>query len=278
MDGGLAIGYFVASGLSGFPAGAFAGGYINFAAGADWWQQGGWVSGIESSGVVRFTFSYGQSVYGAVDTPSNGDPFFLWGRLVALDAPGEVYTDDLGQDGPAGMLYVWLPGGGSPASHAVEVRAGRMRSSSAAMTWWPWISAVGGGIELDSSSSSVVLDGVALRYGAYALNHTAYLQSALSIQGQGDTFQNGEVDTADGYWRRRRRLRQRRPQFGPAPVPGVLRRRARHPERLLGEHRLHRRGPRRLHGWDGQPLPAQSPLLQRPVRDGSGDHERVRAG
>lgn len=48
--------------------------------------------------------------------PSTGDYYSLWGKLEALDAPGEWFrTSD-------GTLYLWAPDGSNPASHTVEAR------------------------------------------------------------------------------------------------------------------------------------------------------------
>jgi hypothetical protein len=48
---------------------------------------------------------------------NEGEQFCLMGVLGALDAPGEWFHDTT-----AGRLYVWLPGGGDPSDHRIEVR------------------------------------------------------------------------------------------------------------------------------------------------------------
>lgn len=62
---------------------------------------------------ARFTW---DDQVGSKYRPSAGNPYFLWGKLQALDAPGEWFRD------AAGTLYLWAPDGASPAVHSVEAR------------------------------------------------------------------------------------------------------------------------------------------------------------
>ncbi len=51
--------------------------------------------------------------------PSAGNYYYLWGKLGALDYPGEWF-----RDGPAdnGLLYLWTPDDSAPSTHIVEAR------------------------------------------------------------------------------------------------------------------------------------------------------------
>ncbi len=45
----------------------------------------------------------------------NGNPYFIWGKKVLLDSPGEWFLEN-------GQLYLWTPDNSDPNSHTVEVK------------------------------------------------------------------------------------------------------------------------------------------------------------
>ena len=47
------------------------------------------------------------------------DLFFIWNKLETLDSEGEAFFDS-----ESHTLYLWAPGGGSPAGREVEIRSG----------------------------------------------------------------------------------------------------------------------------------------------------------
>lgn len=104
--------------LGGFAANAWAGGFIRMAVGKQWSPAVGAVTASTPTG-LSFRYRY---IGAGNDTPAKDDPYFLFGRLVALDAEGEFFLDDSARDGAAYMLYVYKPGGGSPATSTLEVR------------------------------------------------------------------------------------------------------------------------------------------------------------
>ena len=63
------------------------------------------------------TFKYISQAGGPGD-PAAGDPFYITGKLAALDAAGEWF-----RDAAANTLYLWTPTGDSPANHLVEAKA-----------------------------------------------------------------------------------------------------------------------------------------------------------
>jgi hypothetical protein len=63
------------------------------------------------------TFNYISQAGGPGDLAA-GDPFYITGKLAALDAPGEWF-----RDATSDTLYLWPPTGDSPGNHAVEAKA-----------------------------------------------------------------------------------------------------------------------------------------------------------
>jgi hypothetical protein len=63
------------------------------------------------------TFNY-ISQSGGPGDPAASDPFYITGKLVALDAGGEWFRDSI-----AKTLYLWTPTGDSPQNHVVEAKA-----------------------------------------------------------------------------------------------------------------------------------------------------------
>ena len=94
------------------PDGYWNGAYIHIAPGEQWvWQT----ARVSSYVRGRLTFSYSDMGY--LQRPVAGDPYYLFGKFQALDAPGEWYEDPT-----SGKLYLATPKGDSPASHLVEMK------------------------------------------------------------------------------------------------------------------------------------------------------------
>ena len=92
------------------PTNYWMGGTINITIGKVWNSQ---TCPIIGSGIgqVTFTFSPTSTNY----LPNAGNPFFLFGKLSELDAPGEWYFTN-------NLLYLWPPQSDSPASHLIEAK------------------------------------------------------------------------------------------------------------------------------------------------------------
>ncbi len=63
------------------------------------------------------TFNYVSQAGGPGD-PAAGDPFYITGKLAALDAAGEWF-----RGATTKTLYLWTPTGDSPGNHVVEAKA-----------------------------------------------------------------------------------------------------------------------------------------------------------
>jgi hypothetical protein len=76
----------------------WAGAQISFSPGYEWWGFWGDVTSA-SAGMIEFRFAM-QPSQEPYAIPHANDPFFLWGKLEALDAPGEFFLDRDGSYGP----------------------------------------------------------------------------------------------------------------------------------------------------------------------------------
>ncbi len=114
------------SDLASIPAGRFNGGYINFGPGFNIiWTTCDVTT--QTSAQVSFTCNADPRAWnnrsdmtaaGEMIAPSAGNFYYLWGKLEALDTPGEWHWQN-------NTLYLWAPDGASPAAHTVEARARR---------------------------------------------------------------------------------------------------------------------------------------------------------
>ena len=72
---------------------------------------------VTSTSPGSVTFNYISQSAGPGD-PAAGDPFYITGKLAALDAAGEWF-----RDATTNTLYLWTPTGDSPGNHVVEAKA-----------------------------------------------------------------------------------------------------------------------------------------------------------
>ena len=109
------------SDLAVLPAGLFDGGKINFGPGGNLVQTTCDVTSQTASQVSLTcntdpaTNTRVNLTSGTYTQPSNGNFYYLWGKLAALDAPGEWFWE-------ANTLYLWGPDSANPSTHTVEAR------------------------------------------------------------------------------------------------------------------------------------------------------------
>jgi hypothetical protein len=88
---------------------------INIVPGPEWVVE---TARITSSTASSFTFkanTTGQIQYDAFYAPRVGNPYFIWGKRVLLDAANEWFLEN-------GQLYLWAPNNANPNSRTVEVK------------------------------------------------------------------------------------------------------------------------------------------------------------
>lgn len=162
---GRYIGTFNDADLAVFPNGAWTGAAMRCSLSKNWWQTATTITSSPSGSLV-FKYAYDPARF-SWDIPGNGDPYFLIGRLVALDAQNEAFFDDAGVDGPQYTLYMWKPGGGSPAASAVEMRKRNYCIEIAGRSWLKFerLNLLAGGISANSTASNCSFDRFVIEYG-----------------------------------------------------------------------------------------------------------------
>lgn len=83
---------------------------------------------VVSNTADSVTFSY--QVVGSYNEAQEGDPFYLYNSLLALDEPGEAFYDVEGVSGPPNTLYLMPPDQASPLTAVVELRSRRVHPGS----------------------------------------------------------------------------------------------------------------------------------------------------
>jgi fibronectin type 3 domain-containing protein len=187
--------------LSAFAAGAWDGATVHLASGEQWvWQTGR----VTSSGGGALAFNYEQRTgtkSESFETPRPGNPYFLTGKFVALDAAGEWFRDPAG-----GRLYLWTPQGDSPAAgHTVEAKR---RQYAFDLNGRSHVTVQGfnlfaAAITADAASSHVTIDGVDAQYvshfGTAATGWGDFADSGLSLRGTDSVVRNSTIAFSAGH-------------------------------------------------------------------------------
>ena len=131
----------------------WAGGFIQFSAGYEWWGNTGAITAA-TNGRIDFWFNTLSDWHRQYQSPTNDDPFFLWGRLEALDYEKEFYFDAANDYGSANTLYVY----GDPRGKTVEYKKRDyiLNIANASHLRIEGIQFVGGRLQTDINSANVV--------------------------------------------------------------------------------------------------------------------------
>jgi hypothetical protein len=127
-DGVGSVGQYAAtyldSALGALPAGLFNGGEITFAPGTNILhttcdvvsQSSNTISLQCNPDVAAWNARSDLFAHNGIVRPQGGNYYYLWGKLAALDAPGEWFRDS------SGNLYLWTPDGSNPSTHLIEAK------------------------------------------------------------------------------------------------------------------------------------------------------------
>lgn len=182
------------------PEGAFTGAHIDLCPGHNWWHKTGVVTG-NSGDTITFRFRYAWTWREDLDKPKQKDRFAVWGHIATLDTPGEFFIDANGINGPARMLYVWLPDSGTPHNRewALLRRATSISTGNNSHITVKNIEVQGGAVTTGAQSHNNVFDGVEVSFGAINRNLLIFAANiAVDLQGSNHTFRNGRVRYTDG--------------------------------------------------------------------------------
>jgi len=193
------------AGLDTFAADVWTNGIIVYAPGAQWYRRVSPITGNTPNGAnseVRFSFNPYNEASNREDTDI-GDPFFLMGRKVALDAEKEFFFDTIqgataseGRDGPRHMLYLRMPGSVTPVGHVVEMRR-RMNAinlDGVSNLHFENFRIVGGRIKTTSTTGNCVFRSLNVEYASYTWEEEfGDDYQSMIIEGSGHQFLDGSV-------------------------------------------------------------------------------------
>lgn len=148
------------------------------------------------------TFNYVSQAGGPGDVAA-GDPFYLTGKLAALDTGGEWFRDAAAQ-----TVYLWTPTGDRPDQHVVEAKA---RTYGFDLSGLSYITIRGikffaCSINTSSTSTHNTLDGIQALYvshfeqasGAETLWTLHMEDTGIILQGSNNVLQNSEIGFSAG--------------------------------------------------------------------------------
>jgi parallel beta-helix repeat protein len=191
------------------PAGYWNGATIHIESGATWIYEAATitnytravVNGI-SYGVITYTSSFNDPHWYAA-TPGDpfyitGDPYFTAGSFQTLNSAGEFYRDP-----NTGLLYLWTPGGESPASDLIEAKAREWAFDLSGLSYIDidGLNLFAAGINSSATSSHLLFNGINAQYVSqfenYTGNWTPTLLNGTNIIGGTGIVLDGGYDTIE---------------------------------------------------------------------------------
>ncbi|HET6250827.1 MAG TPA: right-handed parallel beta-helix repeat-containing protein [Tepidisphaeraceae bacterium] len=183
--------------VSGLPGGAnaWAGATIHFGAGQSWVIQTGTVLS-SGNGTLTFTYLHNDNY----ETPTAGNKFYLTGKFLGLDAPGEWFHDS-----STGRTYLWMPNSASPTTATVETKARQFALDLDSRSYLNIrnIRILGSSIETNSASSHLIMSGLAVSYvSQLMLNPHGWMNDAATtgilIEGNNNILENSTISHSSG--------------------------------------------------------------------------------
>ena len=185
---------------TGAPAGDWTGAMVFVIPGQRWQSNTRTIAAYDPA---TSTITYDQpimptKVIGGVTEPETaiypryGDPYYLFGSLLALDSAGEWFLD-----AKAGQLYLWPPGDADPSTLAIEVkqRAYAFDVQGRAYVDVAGFGIFGAAIRLENTDHCTV-DGVRAQYVSALRATDAYstLGDVPSMSGTNNTWKNSVIE------------------------------------------------------------------------------------
>jgi len=177
--------------------GAWAGATIHIASGQGWVVQTGTVLN-STPGELTFAFQH----FTSYEVPTAANRFYLTGSFHALDAPGEWYRDP-----STGQLYVWTPGGDSPAAHLIEAkhRLYAFELSGRSYINLQGVRLFASTIDTDASSNHVTISNINAQYVSHEMlnpvpwdGHNRGASTGIVLNGSNNVLQNSTIAYSSG--------------------------------------------------------------------------------
>ncbi|QHW32980.1 carbohydrate-binding protein [Paenibacillus rhizovicinus] len=166
---------------------------------AKWTAWGATVTG-SGGGTVNFAIPGDMGDYTNPGDTTRGDKnyYYLAGKLGLLDAEKEWFYDSA-----ASKLYLYAPGGGSPSTKTVEVKARRQAIDLTGKSNIRFTGIDITGAEMKITGDNNVIDGMTATYifshNARGLYHThPVTDDGIHIMGSNNTVKNGDFGFSDG--------------------------------------------------------------------------------
>jgi hypothetical protein len=185
---------------TGAPAGDWTGAMIFVIPGQRWQSNTRRVASYDqSTNLITFDqpimptkIIAGQTLPETAIYPRYGDPYYLYGSLLALDSAGEWFLDET-----VGQLYLWPPGGVDPSTLAIEVkqRAYAFDLQSVSYVDISGFEIFGAAVRLQGTSYCTV-DGIRGKYVSALRETDAYstLGDVPLISGTNNTWKNSVIE------------------------------------------------------------------------------------
>ncbi len=170
---------------SNIPSGDWTGALLHIVSGEEWVS---YTRPVESFDDTTKTLSWTVPIDDIEKLyPAIGDPYYLFGSLLALDAPGEWHFDPTTNE-----LYFWAPGGGDPNQMRVGVKVRDIAFDLSARSYIEvrGFSVLAANIQMDGSQFVTVDD--------CHLRHPANLRE---FDGYGSPDPTSRVTGNDNVWR-----------------------------------------------------------------------------
>lgn len=187
------------AGMPNQSSGWYNGAIVWCIAAAKWTSWGATITS-SGSGTLGFTIPGDMGDYLNPGDVTRGDNnyYYLAGKLGLLDAEKEWFYDSA-----ASRLYLYAPGGGSPATHAVEVKARIQAIDLTGKSYNRFKGIDIKGAEMKITGNNNLIDGMTatniFSHNGRGLYHThPVTDDGIHITGSNNTVSNGDFGFSDG--------------------------------------------------------------------------------
>lgn len=168
---------------------------INIQGGVAYWTQTGTVTSSEPGKLYFDLLDWGEGY-----RPKANNPYFLWGKLEALDTPSEWFLDS-----KKSTIYLWMPEGDNPDNHLVEAkkRQSAFDLSNRSYISIEKINIFASTIIFNENSNNIALNGIDAKYVWHYTDisrpdHSKIYNSGINIKGNNNSLINSRIAYSAG--------------------------------------------------------------------------------